>query len=90
MHVDPKRLPANAEDTGSIPGLGRSPKEENDNPLHYAYLGNSIDRGAWRATVDGVCRESNTTVTEHENFLCMLWVKNFTSAYHLILRRTTL
>ena len=29
-----KNPPANAEDTGLIPGLGRSPGEGNDNPLH--------------------------------------------------------
>ena len=48
-----KNPPANAgdvRDTGSIPGLGRSPGEGNGNPL----LGNSIDRGAWWATVHGV------------------------------------
>ena len=28
---------ANAEDTGSIPGSGRSPEEENGNPLQYSY-----------------------------------------------------
>ena len=46
--------PANAEvirDTGFIPGLGRSPGEGNGNPLQYSCLGNSMDRGAWWATV---------------------------------------
>ena len=32
-------------DVGSIPGLGRSPGEGNGNPLQYAYLENSMDRG---------------------------------------------
>ena len=39
-----KNLPANAGDagdTGSIPGLGRSPKGGNGNPLQYSCLGNS-------------------------------------------------
>ena len=36
----------NAEDTGSIPGLVRSPGERNDNPLHYACLRNLMDREA--------------------------------------------
>ena len=40
-----KNLPANAEDTGLIPGLGRSPGEGNDNPLQYSCLGNPMDRG---------------------------------------------
>ena len=38
----------------SIPGLGRSPGEEDGNPLQYSCLGNLMDRGAWWATVCGV------------------------------------
>ena len=49
-----KNPPANAGDMSSIPGLGRSLGEGNDNPLQYAYLGNPMDRGAWQATVQGV------------------------------------
>ena len=36
---------------GSIPGLGRSPREGNGNPLQHSCLENSMDRGAWWATV---------------------------------------
>ena len=36
----------NAEDPGSIPGLGRSPGEGNGNPLQYSCLENLMDRGA--------------------------------------------
>ena len=43
--------PANAGDMGSIPGSGRYPGEGNVNPLQYSYLENSMDRGAWWATV---------------------------------------
>ena len=43
-----------AGDVGSIPGSGRSPGEENGNPLQYSCLENFIDRGAWKATVHGV------------------------------------
>ena len=42
--------PPNAGDTGdmgSIPGLGRSPGEGNDNPLQYSSLENPMDGGAW-------------------------------------------
>ena len=39
-----KNLPANAGETGSIPGLGRSVGEENGNPIQYSCLGNSMDR----------------------------------------------
>ena len=35
----------NAGDMGSIPGSGRSPGEENGNPLQYSCLENSVDRG---------------------------------------------
>ena len=49
----------NAGDLGSIPGSGRSPGEGHDNPLQYSCLGNSMDRGAWWATVHGVT-ESDT------------------------------
>ena len=52
-----KNLPANAgdvEDTGLIPGWGRSPEGGNGNLLQYSFLGNPMDRGAWRATIHGV------------------------------------
>ena len=38
-----KKLPANAGDTGSIPGSGRSPREGNGNPLQHFCLDNSMD-----------------------------------------------
>ena len=43
-------------DVGSIHGLGRSLGGGHGNPLHYSCLKNSIDRGAWGATVDGVAK----------------------------------
>ena len=55
-----KNLPANAGDLGLIPGLGRSPEEGNDKPLEYSCLGNSMDRGAWQATVHRVAKELDT------------------------------
>ena len=42
-----KNLAANAEDTGLIPGWGRSPGGGNGNPLQYSCLENPMDRGAW-------------------------------------------
>ena len=56
-----KNPPANAGDMGSIPGLGRSLGEGNDNPLQYSCLGNPMDRGAWWTTIHGVTKESDTT-----------------------------
>ena len=52
-----KNLPAKAGDAGLIPGLGRSPGEE-----MVAHLENSMDRGAWWATVHGVAKESEMTL----------------------------
>ena len=46
---------------GSIPGSGRSLGVGNGNPLQYSCLGNPMDRGAWRATVHGVTKKSDTT-----------------------------
>ena len=40
-------MQVDTEDVGLIPGLGRSPGEENDNPLQYSSLGNPMDRDAW-------------------------------------------
>ena len=51
-----KESACNAEDPGSIPGLGRSPEEENGYPLQYSCLENSMDRGAWWARVHGVAK----------------------------------
>ena len=53
---DSKESTCNAGDLGSIPGLGRSPGEETGYPLQYSCLENSMDRGAWRATVYGVAK----------------------------------
>ena len=42
-----KESVCNAGDTGLVPGLGRFPREGNDNSLQYSCLGNPIDRGDW-------------------------------------------
>ena len=51
-----KASACNAGDVGLIPGLGRSPGEENGNPFQYSCLENPMDGGAWRATVRGVAK----------------------------------
>ena len=51
-----KNPPANAGDTSSIPGSGRSPGEENGNPFQYSCLRNPMDRGAWQAIVHGAAK----------------------------------
>ena len=58
-----KNPPVNAEDVDSIPGLGRYPGEENDNPLQYSCLGNPMDRGVWQATVHGVAKRVGHDLT---------------------------
>ena len=53
---DGKESACNVGDPALILGLGRSPGEGNGNPLQYSCLENPIDRGAWRATVDGLTK----------------------------------
>ena len=67
-----KCLLAMQEDPGSTPGLGGSPGEGHGNPLQYACLQNSMDRGALLATVHGVSK-SRTQLS------------NFTSLHFCIL-----
>ena len=61
-----KHHPANAGDTGdgSIPGSGRAPGGGHGNPLHYSWLENPMDRGAWWATVHSVTK-SQTQLKWH-------------------------
>ena len=56
-----KNLPVNAGDTGSIPGLGRSPGERNSNPLQCSCLGNPVDRGTWFIVVHEFEKELDRT-----------------------------
>ena len=54
-----KNPPANTgeiRDTGSIPGLGRSPGGEHSNPLQYSVLENPMDRGVWQAMLHRVAK----------------------------------
>ena len=53
---DGKESAFNEGDLGLIPGSGRSPGEGNGNPLQYSCLENSMDRGAWWATVHEVTK----------------------------------
>ena len=60
-----KEYAYNAGDPGLSPGLGRSPGRGHGNPLQNSCLENSIDRGAWQATVHRVAQSDVTEVTEH-------------------------
>ena len=64
-----KNPPANAGDTGSIPGWGRFPGGRNGNPLQYSCWDSPMDRGAWKAIVLGV---ADSDVTEHN--MSFIWV----------------
>ena len=57
---DCKESACNVGDPGSIPGSGRSPGEKNGYPLQYSCLENSMNRGAWQATVHRDHKESDT------------------------------
>ena len=63
-----KTLACNVAAPGSIPGVGRSPGEGNGNPLQYSCLENSIDRGAWRATVHRITKSWTQLSDEHFTF----------------------
>ena len=60
-------------DTSLIPGSGRSPGEENGNPLQYSCLENSMDRGAWWAIVPGVKKDLDTTECPNNNRCFIFW-----------------
>ena len=69
-----KASACNAGDPGSIPGLGRSPGEGNGYPLQYSCLENSMDGGAWWATVHGVAK-SWIRLSDFSLFLsCSYWL----------------
>ena len=57
---DGKEPACNAGDKGSIPWLGRSPREGKGNPLQCSWLRNPMDRGAWWATVCGATELDRT------------------------------
>ena len=61
-----KNPSANAREAGDvslIPGSGRSPGVGNGNPFQYSCMENSMDRGAWWATVHGIAKLEMTEAT---------------------------
>ena len=57
---DGKESTCNAEDLGSIPGLGRSSGAGNGYTLQHSFLETFMNSGAWQATVHGIA-ELDTT-----------------------------
>jgi len=53
---DGKESACNAGDQGSIPGLRKLPGEGNGYACQNSCLENSMDRGAWQATVHEVTK----------------------------------
>ena len=81
-----KNLPANAGDTrdaDSIPGLGRSPRGGNDNPLQYSCLEYLMIRGAWQAIVCRVTESARLSDSElHTLSVCFDLSKILTHSSH--------
>ena len=72
MTLPVKNPPASAgdrKDAGLIPGLGRLPGGGRGSLLQYSHLENSMDRGAWQATVHGVPK-SQTPLKELSKHAC--------------------
>ena len=67
---DGKASTYNAGDPGSIPASGRSPGEGNGNPLQYSCLENSMDGGAWWATVHGIAK-TRTQLSDFHSLVCI-------------------
>ena len=68
-----KASACSAADPGSLRGSGRPPGEGNGNPLQYSCLENSMDGGAWWATVYGVAK-SQTRLSNFTIFLSFFLV----------------
>ena len=67
--LDDKEFACTAGDPGSIPGLGRAPGEGNGNPLQHSCLENSMDRGAWCATVHGLAKSWTQLSDQHTHVI---------------------
>ena len=74
-----ENLPANAGDPGDeglIPGSGKSPGGRNGNLLQYSCLENSMDRGPWWATTQGVAKSQTQLSTHTFNYISVSLLLN--------------
>ena len=75
-----KKLPTtnagDRRDTGSTPLLVRSPGDGNSNPLQYSCLENSMDRGPWWATTQGVAKSQTQLSTHTFNYISLSLLLN--------------
>ena len=69
-------------DVSSIPGSGRSPGGGHNYPLQYSYLENSINRGAWQATVHGVAKSWTRLSASHFHFSTLYEILKKWKAYY--------
>ena len=68
-------------DLGSIPGLERSPEGGHGNPFQYSCLKNPVDRGAWRAAVEGVAKVGHNYLSTAQ--IGVMTVKHFSAVQSL-------
>ena len=64
--LDGKESACSGGDSGSIPGLGRSPGEGNGTLLQYSCLENPMDEGAWWAAIYRVAQSDTTEVPQQQ------------------------
>ena len=80
-----KASASNVGDSGSIPGLGRSPGEGNGNPLQYSCLENPMDEGFWQATVHGITKDQTERLNNTQNDKIIRSFDSFTSEASLFI-----
>ena len=84
---DWKESACNVGDPGSVPGLGRSPGEGKNYPLQYYCLENSMERGAWWATVHGVAKREMQIEAIMRHYLTTVRMAIIKKFYNQMLER---
>ena len=79
-----KNPPVNSGNLGSLHGSGRSPGEENGNPLQYSCLKNPMDRGAWLPTVHGLAKSLTCFIHQLMDTGAIPQILNWTSLFQRI------